>query len=166
MNALDGHWPAAAPFLDELSGRFDGVVSIDAKHAIPGGFVDGRELVEAAAAEFEVRDIDVDRLPGDVDLPPASGAWPIAFQGHSGHPMPLQDPLDGGRGDIDLVVPLREEADPEGPVLPLPADLEDQGDDVRLDASTLEAVAQRPCPCALPSPANCPYCLKADDPCV
>jgi hypothetical protein len=44
--------------------------------------------------------------------------------------MPLQDPLDGRRGDIDLVIPLQEEADPEGPVLPLQADLQDQGDDV------------------------------------
>jgi hypothetical protein len=44
--------------------------------------------------------------------------------------MPLQDPLDSGRRDIDLVVPLQEEADPDGPILPLPADLQDQDDDV------------------------------------
>ena len=81
----------------------------------PGAVVDGRELVEAVAAESEVLDIDLDRLPRNVDLAPASGAWAIAFQGHSGDPMPLQDPLDGRRGDIDLVVPLQEEADPEGP---------------------------------------------------
>jgi len=130
LDALDGHRQAAAHFLDELSSRFDGIVSIDAKHAIPGGLIDGRELVEAAATEPEVLDIDLDRLPGDVDLAPAAGAWAIAFQGHPGDPMPLQDPLDGGRGDVDLVVPLQEEADPEGPVLTLPADLQDQGDDV------------------------------------
>jgi len=44
--------------------------------------------------------------------------------------MPLQDPLDCGRRDIDLVIALEEEADPERPVLALPADLQDQGDDV------------------------------------
>ena len=44
--------------------------------------------------------------------------------------MPLQDPLDGRRGDIDLVIPLQEQADPERSVLTLPADLQDQGDDV------------------------------------
>jgi len=141
LDALDGHRQAAAHFLDELSSRFDGVVSIDAKHAIPGGLIDGRELVEGAAAEFEVLDIDLDRLPGDVDLAPAAGAWAIAFQGHPGDPMPLQDPLDGGRGDIDLVVPLQKEADSEGPVLPLPPDLQDQGDDV---GRRREGVVARP----------------------
>jgi hypothetical protein len=55
--------------------------------------------------------------------------------------MPLQDPLDGGRGDIDLMVPLQEEADPEGPVLPLPADLQDQRDDV---GGCREGVMTRP----------------------
>jgi len=75
LDALDGHRQAAAHFLDELSSRFDGIVSIDAKHAIPGGLIDGRELVEAAATELEVLDIDLDRLPGDVDLAPAAGAW-------------------------------------------------------------------------------------------
>ena len=69
-------------------------------------------------------------VPRDVDLSPAAGAWAIAFQGHPEHVMPLQDPLDGRRGDIYLVVPLQKEADPEGPVLPLPPDQQDQGDDV------------------------------------
>jgi hypothetical protein len=130
LDALDGDRQAAAHFFDEVSGRFDGIVSIDAKHAIPGGLINGRELVEAAAAEFQVLDVDLDRLSRDVDLTPAAGAWAIAFQGDPGDPLPLQDPLDGRRGDIDLVIPLEEEADPEGPVLPLPADLQDQGDDV------------------------------------
>jgi hypothetical protein len=115
LDALDGHRQAAAHFLDELSSRFDGVVSIDAKHAIPGGLIDGRELVEAAAAEFEVLDVDLDRLSRDVDLAPAAGPRAIAFQGHPGDPMPLQDPLDGGRGNIDLVVALQKEADRRGP---------------------------------------------------
>ena len=141
LDALDGDGQAAAHFLDELRGRFDRVVSIDSKHAIPGGLIDGRELVEAATAELEVLDIDLDRLPGDVDLAPAARARAIAFQGHSGDPMPLQDPLDGRRGDIDLVVPLQEEADPEGPVLTLPTDLQDQGDDV---GGCREGVMTRP----------------------
>lgn len=141
LDALDRHRQAAAHFLDEGGGRFDGVVSIDAEHAIPGGLIDGGELVEATAGELEMLDVDLDRLPRDVDLTPAAGAWAIAFQGHPGDPMPLQDPLDGRRGDIDLVVPLQKEADPEGPVLPLPPDLQDQGDDV---GRRREGVVARP----------------------
>ena len=45
--------------------------------------------------------------------------------------MPLQDPMDGMRGDIDQMVLLQEEADPKGRVLTFPSDLEDQSDDVR-----------------------------------
>jgi hypothetical protein len=93
LDALDRHRQAAADLLDEVGGRFDGVVSIDAEDAIPGGLIDGGELVEAAAAELEVLDIDLDRLPRDVDLAPAARAWAIAFQGHPEDPMPLQDPL-------------------------------------------------------------------------
>jgi hypothetical protein len=130
LDVLDRHRQAAPHFLDEVGGRFDGIVSIDPEHAIPGGLIDGRELIEAAATKLEMLDIDLDRLSRDVDLAPAAGAGAIAFQGHPGDPMPLQDPLDGGRRDIDLVVPLQEEADPEGPILPLPTDLQDQGDDV------------------------------------
>src|SRR6266851_765629 len=141
LNALDRHRQAAPHFLDERRGRFDGVVSIDPQHAVSGGLIDGRELIEAAGAELEVLDVDLDGLPRDVDLAPAAGAWAIAFQGHPRDPMPLQDPLDGGRGDIDLVVALQEEADPQGPVLPLPPDLQDQGDDV---GRRREGVVARP----------------------
>jgi len=73
LDALDGHRQAAAYFLDKLGGRLDGVVGVDAEHAIPGGLIDGRELVETAAAEFEVLDIDLDRLPRNVDLDPIPG---------------------------------------------------------------------------------------------
>jgi len=62
----------------------DGVVSIYPEHAIPGSLIDGRELIEAAAAQFEMLDIDLDRLPRDVDLAPPSGPWAIAFQRHPG----------------------------------------------------------------------------------
>lgn len=73
LDALDRRRQTAAHFLDEVGSRFDGVVSIDAEHAIPGGLIDGRELVEAAAAELEVLDVALDRLPRDVDLAPAAG---------------------------------------------------------------------------------------------
>jgi hypothetical protein len=89
LDALDGHRQAAAHFLDEVGGRFDGIVSIDPEHAIPGGLIDGRELIEAAAAELEMFDINLDRLSRDVDLAPAAGAGAIAFQGHPGDLMPL-----------------------------------------------------------------------------
>jgi hypothetical protein len=63
-------------------------------------------------------------LPRDVDLSPAAGARAIAFQGHLGNPISLQNPLDGWRGDIDLMVALQKEADPERPVLALSTDLQ------------------------------------------
>ena len=129
LDPLDGHWQAAPHFFDEVRSRFDGVVRIDPQHAIPGGFIDGRELVEGTTAELEVLDIDLDRLPRHVDLAPAAGAGAIAFQGHPGDPMPLQDPLDRRGRDIDLVIPLQKETDPEWSLLTLPADLQDQGDD-------------------------------------
>jgi hypothetical protein len=119
-------------------------VGIDPEHATPGSLIDGRELIEAAAAQFEMLDIDLDRLPRDVNLAPPSGPWAITFQRHPGDPMPLQDPLDGGRGHIDLVVPLQEEADPERPVLTLPADLRDQGDDGRGRRERMVARPSRP----------------------
>jgi hypothetical protein len=65
----------------------------------------------------------------------------MALQGYPKHPMPLQDPLDRRRRDIDLVVALQEEADPERPVLALPADLQAQGDDV---GGRREGVMSRP----------------------
>jgi hypothetical protein len=88
-----------------------------------------------------VLDVDLHGLPGDVDLAPAAGAWAIALQGHPGHPMPLQDPLDGRSRDIDLMVALQEEADPERPILALPTDLQDQRDDV---GGRREGVMARP----------------------
>ena len=65
-------------------------------------------------------DIDLDRLPRDVDLASAAGAGAMALQGHPWHPMSFQDPLDRRRRDIDLVVTLHEEADPEPSILALP----------------------------------------------
>ena len=130
LDALDCHWQAAPHFFDEVRSRFDGVVRIDPEHPIAGGFVDGGELVEGTAAELEVLDIDLDRLPRNVNLAPAAGSGTIALQGHPGHSMAFQDPLDCRRRDINLVVALQEEADPEWPVLALPADLQDQSDDV------------------------------------
>ena len=70
LDALDSHGKSAPHLVDEIGGGLDGVVGIDPEHAIPGGFVDGRELVEAAATEFEVLDIDLDRLP---ELPARNG---------------------------------------------------------------------------------------------
>src|SRR5467141_1073650 len=84
LNALDRHRQAAPHFLDERRGRFDGVVSIDPQHAVSGGLIDGRELIEAAGAELEVLDVDLDGLPREVDLAPAAGAWAIAGQGTRG----------------------------------------------------------------------------------
>ena len=68
LDPLDGHGQATADLLDEVSGRLDGIVCIDAEDAVPGRFVDRRELVEAAAAKLEVLDVDLDRLPRDMNF--------------------------------------------------------------------------------------------------
>ena len=49
LDALDGHWQAAAHFFDEVRSRFDGVVRIDPEDPIADGFVDGDELVDRRA---------------------------------------------------------------------------------------------------------------------
>jgi hypothetical protein len=131
LNPLDCDGQSAANLLDELGRRLDGVMSIDAEHAIAGGFVDRRELVEPTTAELEVFDVDLDRLPRDVNLSTAPWSWTIPFQRHPGDAMSLQDPVDRWSRNVDLVVPLQKETDPERPVLALPANLKDQRDDMR-----------------------------------
>jgi hypothetical protein len=131
LNPLDGHGKSAANLLDEVSGRLDGIMRIDAEDAVPGRFVDRRELVEAAAAKLEVLDVDLDRLPRDMNLAAAPRPGAVSLQGHPGNTMLFENPEDGGRRDVHLVVPLQEEADPERTVLALAPDLEDQGNDMR-----------------------------------
>jgi hypothetical protein len=109
LNALDGH-RQAAHFLDEVGRRLGGAVSIDIKHAVSSGLID--------------------QLSGDVNLAPTARAGAIALLGHTWGTRCRFRILDGGRGGIDVVVPLQEEADPEGPVLTLPAHLQGQSDDV------------------------------------
>ena len=98
---------------------------------MPGRFVDRRELVETAAAQLEVLDVDLELLSRDMDLSAAPRPWAVSLQGHPGNAMLFENPVDGGGRDVDLVVPLQEEADPERTVLALATDLEDQGNDVR-----------------------------------
>jgi hypothetical protein len=105
-------------------------MGVNAEHAIAGGFVDRRELVEPATAELEVFDVDLDRLPREVNLSPAA-PWTVPFQRHSGDAISLQDPVDRRSRDVDLVVPLQKETDSKRPVLALATDLEDQRDDMR-----------------------------------
>jgi len=131
LNALDGDGKSAANLFDELRGRLDGIMGIDAEDAIAGRFIDRRELVEPASTEFEVLDVDLDRLSRDVNLSPASRPWAVPLQRHSGNAMLLEDSVDGRRRDVHLVVPLQEEADSERNVLVFATDLEDQGDDMR-----------------------------------
>ncbi len=143
LNPLDGHGQSAAHFLDEVGGRLDGILGVDAEDAIPGRFVDRRELVEAATAELEVFDVNLDGLPRDMNLSTAPWPWAVPLQRHSGNAMLLEDPVDGGCRDVDLMVPLQEEADPERAVLALAPDLEDQGDDVRWGGERVIARATR-----------------------
>ena len=72
---------------------------------MPGRFVDRRELVETAAAKLEVLDVDLNRLPRDMDLSTAPRPWAVSLQGHPGHAMLFENPVDGGCRDVDLVVP-------------------------------------------------------------
>src|SRR5262245_11185657 len=106
-------------------------MGVDPEHTIAGGFIDRGELLEPATAKLEVFDVDLDRLPRDVNLSTAPRPWTVPFQRHSGDAMSLQNSVDRGSRDVDLVVPLQEEADPERAVLAFPADLENQSDDMR-----------------------------------
>jgi hypothetical protein len=144
LNPLDGDGKSAANLLDELGGRLDGIMGIDAEDAIAGRFIDRRELVEPAPAELEVLDVDLDRLSRDVNVSAAPWPWTVPLQRHPGDAMLLEDPVDGRRRDVHLVVPLQEEANSERAVLTLATDLEDQGDDMRWGRERVMARATRP----------------------
>lgn len=50
LNALDGQWEALTDLVEEGDGGGDRALRIDLQHAIPGGLVNSRKLIEAAAA--------------------------------------------------------------------------------------------------------------------
>jgi hypothetical protein len=77
LNPLDRDGKSEANLLDELGRRLDGDMGVDAEHAIAGGFVNRRELVEPATAELEVFDVDLHRLPRDVNFPTAPWPWMV-----------------------------------------------------------------------------------------
>ena len=57
LDALDRHRQAAAHFLDDVRGRFEGVVSIDPKHAIPGGLPSGAcSLADTRTSRGQISD--------------------------------------------------------------------------------------------------------------
>jgi hypothetical protein len=80
LNPLDGDGKSTPNLLDEVGGRLDGIMRIDAEDALPGGFVDRRE--EASAAKLEVLDVDLDRLPRGMNLSAALWPWAVSLQGH------------------------------------------------------------------------------------
>ena len=88
--------------------------------------------------------IDLDRLAGHVQLPASPRPGAVALPGHVRHPVTLEDPMDRVGRHIDVVVSLQEEADPKGTVLPLAANLEDQGHDLRRGCEGVVARASRP----------------------
>src|SRR5206468_735529 len=69
LDPLNGRRESAAQFVDEVGRRANRVVRIDPEDTVPRRFVNGRELVEAPAAQLEVLDVDLDRLAGYVQLP-------------------------------------------------------------------------------------------------
>jgi hypothetical protein len=81
------------------------------------------------------------RLPGLLDEP-RPGA--VALPEHVRHAVTFEDSMDRVSRHIDVVVPLQEEADPEGAVLPLAADLQDQGNDLWRGREGMVARAARP----------------------
>ena len=124
LDSLDGHGEPLANLIDEGSGRGNGGVGRDLQNAIARGVVDRRELVEAATAELQGLDVDLDGLAGDGELPapPRPGAVPLARDPRD--VVAPEDRIDGGDGHVDLMIPLEEEADPDRPVLPVVTDLE------------------------------------------
>lgn len=126
---------------------------------------DGGELVEPTGAKLEVFDVDLDRLPGDEDLAPGPGTRSVPFEGNPADPVAFQNAVDRRGRDVDIVVPLKKEADPKGPVLALPADLEDQRDAAGRSGKGVVARLARPipetCQAGFPVPAGNSPCQCA-----
>jgi hypothetical protein len=70
-----------ADFVDECDGRRDRGVGVDLQDPVARGLIDGGELVEAAAAQLEVLDVDLDGLPGDGEFSAAPRAGPVRLDG-------------------------------------------------------------------------------------
>ena len=131
--------------LDEVDGELDCVVRGALQDAVPGGLINSRELVEAPRPPLEELDVHLYRPARDQAVPPWLGSRPVPFLGHARDPVLLEDPQDGRRREEDSVgVESEEIAEPHGPVLPLPLDVEDKGLDLRGAPAGADRRAPRP----------------------
>ena len=111
LDALDGDRQASSDFVDERDPGPDRVVFVDLENPVSGGFINRGELVEAAGADLEVFDVDLDGPAGlaDVSSPPRAGSvslerdpWPR--QAPNAIATFLAQPQDQGlqrRGDAE-----------------------------------------------------------------
>jgi hypothetical protein len=130
LHALDGHGEPLAHLIHEGDRVRNGIVRVDPEDPVAGGLIDRGELIEASAPELEMLDVDLDRLAGHREVPAPARPRSVALHRHPGHPVSLEDLIDGRDRDIDLMKSLEIEANADGPVLALGTDAEDEGDDV------------------------------------
>ena len=127
LDPLDGHGETPAQLVNEVDCRPDGVVIVKLEDAIAGRLIDGGELVKATGRELQVLHVDLNALPGYLNLSLPPGPGPEALQGYLGHMVVSQDSEDGRRGDVNPMISLQEEADSHSTVFPFTADLQDEG---------------------------------------
>jgi hypothetical protein len=116
--------------VDEVDGRLDRTVVGELQDTEAGRFIDGGELVAAPLLEAEMLHVDLDRLPWDTDVATTEGTGPVALLGYTGDVVLLQDSVNRGGRDVDLVVPVEAQAQSDDPILALLTETEDQGLDV------------------------------------
>ena len=134
--AVVGLYPLNRPrkplpdLVDERDGVRDRTVRVDPEDSVAGGLVDRRELVKAAAAEFQMLHIALDGLAGHGEFAPTARPWTIPFHRDASHAMPLEDLVDRRDRYIDLMEALEIETNTDWPILALRTDAEDEGHDV------------------------------------
>ncbi len=90
-------------------------------------------------------DVDLDGLPGDRHLMASLRSRSKPFRGDPRNTVGLEDPLDGRRGDVDLVIAPEIEREPDSPGIALVAEARDERFHVWRRAEKTDGKEQ-PCP--------------------
>ena len=123
---LNRHRKPLPDLVDEGDGVRDRTVRVDPEDSVAGGLVDRRELVKAAAAEFQMLHIDLDGLAGHGEFAPTARPWAIPFHRDARHAMPLEDLVDRRDRYIGLMEALEIETNTDWPILALRTDAEER----------------------------------------
>src|SRR5262245_45240689 len=117
LHPLHRHRKPLPDLVDEGDRVRDRAVRVNPEDAVAGGLVDRRELVKAAAAEFQMLHVDLDGLAGHGELAPTARPWAITFHRDARHAMPLEDLVDRRDRNIELIEELEIEANKGGTLL-------------------------------------------------